>query len=185
MTLLGLYPFLLLLGVLGLVIALEVRRLTAARVAARRLATVAVGFLAVVLVVAALVRLEAPLESIPSGKLLNWQLGSAAPGSGAESAKARATTEIGIEVEHPFCTPVDAGPWLADPIITYTPWSVTITMRLSDTTDCLSQQAPHEGLPLLGGYLMGIIYDVHLREPLGGRMLLDGSSFPPQARPYR
>jgi hypothetical protein len=184
-TLLELYPFLLLLGVLGLVIVLEVRRLVAARVAARRFATAAIGLLAVVVILAAMVRLEAPLDSIPSGKLLSWQLGSVAPGSRVTASTAQTTTVVGIEVEHPGCTPSDGGSWLADPIVTYTPWSVTITMYLNDTTNCGSQQTPHEGLPLVGGYLMGTIYEVQLREPLGGRALLDGSSFPPQARPYR
>ena len=56
----------------------------------------------------------------------------------------------------------------------------------AETANCLSQQAPHEGpLPIVGGYLTGIFYQVHLSEPLGDRMLFDGSSFPPQARPYR
>jgi hypothetical protein len=55
-------------------------------------------------------------------------------------------------------------------------------MHMKDTANCKSMQTPHEGLPLVGGYLMGIIYNVQLREPLGGRALLDGSSFPPQAR---
>jgi hypothetical protein len=62
-------------------------------------------------------------------------------------------------------------------------------MHMNDTpdaADCSSQQAPHDGpLPLVGGYLTGIFYDVRLGEPLGGRTLLDGSSFPPQVRTYR
>ncbi len=188
MTLLDLYPVLLLLGVVALAILWEVRRLVAARVVARRLATASFGLLVVLMVVSVPVRLMVPAQSIPSSRLLNWKVVSGLLGRTLDPATAR-TTAVTIEVEHPGCTPTDVGPWLADPIVSYTPWSVTITMHMNDTADtagCSSQQAPHDGsLPLVGGYLMGIIYEVRLSEPLGGRMLLDGSSFPPQVRQYR
>jgi hypothetical protein len=187
-TLFDLYPVLLLLGALGLVILWEVRHLVVARVVARRLATAAIGFVALLMVISLAVRLAAPGPLIPSSRLLNWQLNGGALGS-SDPAAAQTTTVVTIEVEHPGCAPIDVGPWLADPIISYTPWSVTITMHMNDTADaanCASQQAPHQGpLPIVGGYLTGIFYPVQLSEPLGGRTLFDGSSFPPQARPYR
>jgi hypothetical protein len=188
-TLLDLYPILLLLGVIGLGVLWEVRRVVTARVAARRLATAAMGFLAVVMVTSLAVRLEAPAQSIPSSRLLSWQLNRSASGPGLDPATAQAMTAFFIEVEPPGCAPIVVGSWLADPIVTYTPWSVTITMHMNDTAPpsltSSSQCPPHQDLPSLGGYRMGNVYQVHLREPLGGRALLDGSSFPPQARPYR
>ena len=59
MTLFDLYPVLLLVGALGLAILWEVRHLAAGRVAVRRLATAAIGFLAVLMVVSLAVRLVA------------------------------------------------------------------------------------------------------------------------------
>lgn len=187
MPTLDLYPVLLVLGVLGLAILWEVRRLVAARVVARRLATAAIGFLAVLMVVSVPVRLMVPGLSIPSSRLLSWQVNNGL-GQPLDATASRTTTTVTIEVEHPACAPIDVGPWLADPIITYTPWSVTITMHMSDTADtagCSSQQAQHDGpLPIVGGYLTGVFRQVHLSEPLGGRMLFDGSSFPPAARAF-
>lgn len=46
---------------------------------------------------------------------------------------------IPVEVRRPSCAPDDDS-WLATPAITYTPWSVTITLHTSDafgdTTKC-------------------------------------------------
>lgn len=188
-TLLDLYPFLLLLGVVGLAVLWEIRRLVAARVAARRLSTAAMAFLAVVMVISLPVRLEAPAQSIPASRLLSWQLNRLPSWPGLDPARAQAMTAVSIEVDPPGCAPIDVGPWLADPIVTYTPWSVTITMHMSDTAPPSSMSSspcpPHQDLPVLGGYRMHNARNVQLREPLGGRALLDGSSFPPQARPYR
>ncbi len=149
----------------------------------------AIAFLTVLLVISIPVRLMLPTQSIPSSRLLNWKLNSGFAGAGLDPEAVRATRVVTIEVEHPGCTPISVGPWLADPIISSTPWSVTITMHMNDTADtanCSSQQAPHDGpLPIVGGYLMGVLVEVHLGEPLGGRMLFDGSTFPPQLRPYQ
>jgi hypothetical protein len=188
MTLFDLRPIVPLFGVLGMAILWRVRSRLAARVAARRLATAAMGVLAILLVLSLSVQLVAPGLLIPSSRLLNWHVNSG--GSGSRNAAAvQTTTVIGIEVEHPGCTPTSGGSWLADPLISYTPWSVTITMHMNDTPEtahCGSQQTPHEGsLPLVGGYLMGVLVTVHLTEPLGGRTLFDGSSFPPAERSLR
>lgn len=187
MTLLEPYPVLLFLGALGLAVLWEVRRLVAGRVVARRLATGAFGLLAVLMVVSVPVRLMMPAQAIPSAQLLSWQLNRIS-GLGFDQAAAQTTTVVQIEVEHPYCVGMDAGPWLADPLVTYTPWSVTITMHMdgtADTPNCTSQQATHDGtLPLVGGYLTGLFVPVHLSEPLGNRLLFDGSSFPPAPRLY-
>ena len=186
MTLYDLRFVLPLFGAIGVAILWIVRSRVAARAAARRLATAAMGVLAVMVVISLAAQLVAPGLLIPSSRLLNWHLNSGTSGS-RSAAAVQATTAIGIEVEHPGCTPTSGGSWLADPIITYTPWSVTITMHMNDTVaNCGSQQTPHEGsLPLVGGYLMGVLVTVHLTEPLGGRALLDGSSFPPAERSLR
>lgn len=185
MSLFDLRPIVPVFGVLGMAILWRVRRRVAARVAARRLATAAIGVLAILLVVSLSVQLVAPGLLIPSSRLLNWHLNSGTSGSRNASA-VQTTTVVGIEVEHPGCAPIDGGRWIADPIVSYTPWSVTITMHMNDTPEvarCSSQQTPHEGsLPLVGGYLMGVLVTVHLTEPLGGRALFDGSSFPPAER---
>lgn len=181
-------PVVVLLAFFGVVILWRVRGLVAARVAVRRVATIAIGFLAVLLVISLSVQFVAPGLGIPSSRLLNWKLNSGVFGSGSAAA-AQTTTVITIEVEHPVCIPVGGGPWIADPIISSTPWSVTITMKMNDRPElahCGSQQTPQEGsLPLVGGYLTGIFYAVQLGEPLGGRALFDGSSFPPAERSLR
>jgi hypothetical protein len=120
---------------------------------------------------------------IPQSQLLSWQLSL---GSGFDAATAQTTTVVPIEVQHPGCTPSGGTSWLAAPIVSYTPWSVTITMQMNDTVDtstCFGQTSPGR-LPTIGFYLMGLTYPVQLSEPLDGRALFDGSSFPPQARPY-
>jgi hypothetical protein len=72
---------------------------------------------------------------------------------------------------------VSGGDWLAPPVVTETPWSVTITMHTSSSFDrnrCV------------GWYdFWGTPIEVHLTAPLGGRALFDGSTIPPEARPYR
>jgi len=162
----------------------RVHRLAVGRLAAHRLVTVAMGFLAILLVISIALQFVGPGWQIPSSRLLNWKMN---PVLGSRNPDAvQTTTAFGIEVEHPGCTPTSGGSWLADPIISYTPWSVTITMYMNDNVaNCGSQQTPHEGsLPLVGGYLMGVLVPIHLSEPLGGRPLFDGSSFPPAERQF-
>lgn len=189
MTLFDSYVVLLLLGVVGLAILWEVRRLVKARVGARRAVTGALGVLAVVTIISISVRLLAPALLIPSSRLLSWRIASGSIGVASDPATTPSTTVLTIEVEHPGCAPIEAGPWLADPIVSSTPWSVTITMHMNDTPDtagCSSMEGPHDGsLPLVGGYLTGIFVPVQLNEPLGGRMLFDGSTFPSAGRPSR
>jgi hypothetical protein len=180
-TLFDFHPVVLLVGVLGMAILWRVRSLVAARVAARRFATVAMGFLAILLVISLSVRFIDPGPQTASWRLLKWKLDSGAFGS--STAATLQTTVVSIEVDHPPCVANDSGPWIADPVIFSTPWAVTITMHMKDTADtatCGPPRAPYRGsLPLVGGYLTGIFYEVHLGEPLGGRALFDGSSFPP------
>ncbi len=190
MTLFDLHPIVPLLGVLGMTILWRVRSLVAARVAARRLATAATGVFAILLVLSLSVQVVAPGAQIRPSRLLNWQLNSLGAFGSRNAGAVRTTTVLTIEVEHPYCGPPDdGGKLVADPIIASTPWSVTITMHMSDSPDyanCKSQQTPHEGsLPLVGGYLTGIFVPIHLSEPLGGRALFDGSSSPPVERSFR
>jgi hypothetical protein len=180
-TLFGLHldPVVLFLGVLGMAFLWRVGLLLVDRVGTRRVATVAIGLLASLLVISLAVPVIAPGLQFPSSRLLNWRLN----GFGSrDSAAAQTTTVVTIEVERPYCDPFE----VADPTVSYTPWAVIITMHMTDTASaagCHSQQTPHEGsLPLVGGYLTGIFVPVHLSEPLGGRTLLDGSSFPPADR---
>jgi hypothetical protein len=84
------------------------------------------------------------------------------------------------------CAPHDDS-WLAPPAISYTPWSVTITMHTTDafaaTTTC---GGGNDNTGMFGIMRdVGIPVAVQLREPLGGRALFDGSSSPSAARPYR
>ncbi len=189
MTLFDLYPFLFLLGVFGLAILWEVRRLVTARVAARRAVTGAMAGLVVLMVISLPVRLLAPAPLINSSRLLSWRIAGGSIGVASDPATTPTTNVLTIEVEHPGCAPIEAGPWLADPIVLSTPWSVTITMHMNDTPDtagCSSMEGLHDGsLPLVGGYLTGIFVPVQLNEPLGDRMLFDGSAFPPATRPSR
>ena len=67
--------------------------------------------------------------------------------------------------------------WLT-PDITYTPVAVIITLHESDlylAADCQ---------PFSFYDFWGLPVAIHLKEPLGGRQLYDGASFPAAARPY-
>ena len=66
--------------------------------------------------------------------------------------------------------------WLDPPTITYTPVAVLITLHTSAAYRAALANGPH------GTYDTGQWVEVHLSEPLGGRALLDGSSFPPASR---
>ena len=64
-------------------------------------------------------------------------------------------------------------------MVTYTPVSVMIQLRMTDTAAATCADSH-----LFATYLSGIYLPVHLSEPLGGRALFDGSSSPAAARPY-
>ena len=95
------------------------------------------------------------------------------PGNGPDDDR-----HPGVEVARPFCAP-DGLSWLATPVVTYTPVSVMIQLRMTDTAAATCADSH-----LFATYLSGIYLPVHLSEPLGGRALFDGSSSPAAARPY-
>jgi hypothetical protein len=64
--------------------------------------------------------------------------------------------------------------WLEQRVVE-TPMTVTITLFTTDAYESLPWQG--HGWYDTGGSVM-----VHLHAPLGGRMLFDGSGFPPQPR---
>lgn len=184
MTLYDIYPALLLVGIVGMAILWEIRKVVVARVAIRRLATAGIGFMAVLTAISVPARLVAPALLLAPSRPLTWELSRIA-GSAFDDASVDTPTVIPIEVQHPGCAPSEAGPWLGEPIISYTPWSVTITMQMNETVEtasCFAQVRPSTELPLVGDFLMGLVYRVQLSEPLGGRTLFDGSSLIPAER---
>jgi hypothetical protein len=115
-----------------------------------------------------------------SRQSIRWQL-TGPPG--ALSGLTATTTMVLINLDQwPACHPYDevggnSASWLATPEITYTPSSVTITMYISDSFDPTTCHGWYDywGQPI----------EIHLTQPLAGRALLDGSTSPPGARPYR
>ena len=116
-----------------------------------------------------------PAVPAPSSRLIGWQL-HGFMGRGFDPTTAQTTEVVRVAVtQWPSEFDQTDSSWLATPVVTYTPWSVTITLYTSDT---FAQQKRH------GWYDTGGWVDVQLTEPLGGRPLFDGSKFPPAARPY-
>jgi len=126
----------------------------------------------------------------PKGTPIGWQLANlhsiGGPRGWDSPDEAKVATVVYLRTDWwPACHPYDdeTGPfanssWLT-PDITYTPWSVTITMRINDSYsrkgDC----------GRFGFYdFWGLPVAVQLSEPLGGRALFDGSTFPLSPRPY-
>jgi hypothetical protein len=125
----------------------------------------------------------------PKDTPIGWQLANlhsvGGPRGWDNMDEAKAATVVYLTTAWwPSCHPYDdsTGPfanssWLT-PDITYTPWSVTITMRIKDSYD----QNPECGRGFYDYW--GLPVAVQLREPLGGRALFDGSTFPPSGHPY-
>ena len=139
----------------------------------------------VVIVVLVAALLLFPSLSIASSRLVSWR-----GGPGTALASAQTLTVIRVEANRSSCV-TDARAWLAPPMVTYTPWSVIITLRTTDayesTNKCAqlrrAPNASNSSLPIVGFYLSGYYLDIPLSEPLGGRALFDGSTFPPKAHP--
>jgi hypothetical protein len=120
-------------------------------------------------------RLFFPALSIPSNRLTGWQMHGFL-GQGFDPTTAQTTTVVRVAVaQWPVEFAQGDSSWLARPEVTYTPWSVTITLYTSDA---------FTGQKVRGWFDTGGWVDVLLKEPLGGRALFDGSTFPPAARPY-
>ena len=143
------------------------------------------GFASIGLVVVGVVMLVVvaawalfPSLSIPSTRLVEWQLGGYG-GPGFDPTTAQTTTVIPVYIAY---WPVDYAPdddsWLATPAVVDAPWGVTITLHTSDAY-AASIEGTTFGLYDTGGWVK-----VQLKEPLGDRSLSDGSRFPPEARTY-
>jgi hypothetical protein len=146
-----------------------------ARARVARVVSVIVTVIAVTLVARLLV---APL---PSERTLTWKMGF-----GYDPMSA----DVVIEVERPYCAP-DGDAWIAPPVVTATPLAVFITLRLADSFNVpgchgiLNRDPwglPFGPLPGVGGWLTGTRLVVHLTQPLGLRMLFDGSGVIPVPR---
>ena len=144
----------------------------------RRFVSIGLVLVGVVMLVAVAACLLLPSLSVPPARFVGWKLDYGYGGPAFDPATAQTTTVIPVEVTRPVCAR-DGVSWLATPVVTYTPVSVMIQLRMTDTAaaTCADRH-------IVGTYLSGIYLPVHLSEPLGGRALFDGSSSPPAARPY-
>ena len=146
----------------------------------RRFVSIGLVLVGVVMLVAVAAWLLLPSSSVPPVRFVGWKLDYGYIGPAFDPATAQTTTGIPVEVEWPACVRDPGGlSWLATPVVTYTPVSATIQLRMTDTAaaTCADRH-------IVGTYLSGIYLPVHLSEPLGGRALFDGSSSPAAARPY-
>jgi hypothetical protein len=144
----------------------------AERASGRRLVTLGL-VLAVIAFGGLLARRSFPALDYPSSHLISWELEQ---GLGA-SRTADAASVVWVSIVWPprAPTPPDAS-WL-EPLITYTPLAVMITLHSSIPVGCDSTT-----LPCVGTYLSTIAVPIRLSEPLAGRTLFDGSTFPPAVR---
>jgi hypothetical protein len=137
----------------------------------RRGAFVGATFVALVIIGALVGWLIAPSLMIPSQRMVGWQL-RGFPGRVSDTGGAQTTLEVFI-ASWPTEIKQGDGSWLEQRVIE-TPLTVTITLHTSDAYESLPWQ---RGWYDTGGSVM-----VHLSTPLAGRLLFDGSSFPPQPR---
>jgi hypothetical protein len=99
--------------------------------------------------------LSFPAHNIPGWWPLSWKIASGPNGS-VVSTKAGQST-IWIEVEHPGCTPSSGGNWLAPAAISYTPWSVTITMSIMNSPPMAHAATHNSGRNPIDGSLRSAI----------------------------
>jgi hypothetical protein len=147
----------------------------ARRTRSRRFAIVGI-VLAVIVAGVLVVRPIFPALVYPSWQLVGWERGGAVGGTRLGTASAQTTNVVTVSIWVHGTPPLPLDSSYLDPIITYTPWAVMITLRDPRAAYC-------GNLPCVGGYTTTIPYPVQLSEPLGGRALFDGSVFPPAARP--
>ena len=116
--------------------------------------------------------LIAPPLMLPSHRMVGWQL-QGFPMRVSDTAATRTTLEIFI-ASWPTKFMQGDGSWLEQRVIE-TPLTVTVSLHTSDDYESLPwhQRSWFD----TGGWVM-----VPLSAPLGGRLLFDGSGFPPQPR---
>jgi hypothetical protein len=138
----------------------------------RRGASVGALLVGFVIIGALAAWLLAPSLLIPPHRSVDWQL-RGFPGRVSDTTPTLTTIEVFV---HSWPTEYRQGDdsWLEQRVIE-TPVSVTITLYTTDAYESLPWQG--HGWYDTGGAVM-----VHLRAPLGGRLLLDGSGFQPQPR---
>jgi hypothetical protein len=137
----------------------------------RRGALVGTALVALVIIGALVAWLIAPSLLIPSHRMVGWQL-QGFPGRVSDTAAARTTLEVFV-ASWPTEFMQGDDSWLEKRVIE-TPLTVTITLHTSDA---------YESRPWQRGWFdTGGSVIVHLSAPLGGRLLFDGSGFPPQTR---
>lgn len=150
----------------------------APRTGSRRL--IILGLVLALVVAGALVaRPFAPALLYPARQLIGWQLGDGAGGPRFDPANAQTTTIVDVSIWWPGGAPEPPDTSWLEPLITYAPWAVMITLHSRISGVCATST-----LPCVGSYLNTISIPIQLSEPLGGRALFDGSTFPPSARPY-
>jgi hypothetical protein len=137
----------------------------------RRGASVGAALVGFVIIGALAAWLLAPSLMIPSQRMVDWQL-QGFPGRVSDTAATRTTIEVFV-ASWPTEFRQGDDSWLEQRVIE-TPMTVTITLHTSDAYESLPWQ---RGWFDTGGWVT-----VPLRAPLGGRLLFDGSGFPPQAR---
>jgi hypothetical protein len=133
---------------------------------------IAAAFTALVTVgVGVLVAVNVLAPSAPPLRALSWRLGDGYQVPEFDAVTARTTRTLWVDVDQVSCG--EGQTYLArSPVIDYRPTAVTITFPIEgDPTDC-------------SPFLSGTGEVVQLREPLGGRLLFDGSQDPPSSRPY-
>jgi hypothetical protein len=116
----------------------------------RRFVSIGLVLVGVVMLVAVAAWLLLPSSAVPPGRFVGWQLDYGYIGPAFDPATAQTTTVIPVEVEWPACVP-GGHSWLATPVVTYTPVSVTIQLRMTDTAAATCADSH-----ILGTYLSGI-----------------------------
>jgi hypothetical protein len=124
------------------------------------------------------------ISTLLSSHVIPWQPSAGLSGARFDPATVQTMTVVNVDVEWPGCIKPGDSSWMT-PEVSYTPWSVTITLRTNDiyASKCTEPRADGR-LPNIGSYLSALSFPVQLSEPLGGRPLFDGSSFPATER-YR
>jgi hypothetical protein len=123
------------------------------------------------------------LSTMQPSHTVAWQPATGPAAHAFHPVAAAAADAVNVEVQWPVCVEIGDRSWLR-PEVSYTPWSVTITLHTTDTyaERCLKPSA--EGSPRIGYYLSPLHFQVPLSEPLGDRSLFDGSTSPATER-YR
>jgi hypothetical protein len=138
----------------------------------RRRASIWGGLLAVVAIGSLAAWLVGPSLMIDPHRMVGWQrqgfLGPATQTTASSTSLEVFVAWWPTEFDH------DDDSWLEQRVIE-TPMTVTITLHTSDAYEALPWQ---RGFFDTGGWVT-----VHLRAPLGDRLLFDGSGFPPGSRP--